>query len=159
MHMKSSNKLSVFVTLFIMLLLCSCDFVSSYDFRIHNQTEDSISIEMTIKCPPYSYFEKNGQRFNCYENYYRPEIDTLVILLSGDVFIAKSKLINQSLSGFEKDGVTPFWYYIKSITIGEKSLDPKVWNHESAWQKKHDGHGIFFGETWKYDLWIDESMK
>ena len=75
MHMKSSNKLSVFVTLFIMMLLGSCDFVSSYDFRIHNQTEDSISIEMTIKCPPYSYFEKNGQRFNCYENYYRPEID------------------------------------------------------------------------------------
>lgn len=73
--------------------------------------------------------------------------------------MAKSELMNQSLSGFEKDGVTPFWYYIKSITIGEKCLDPKVWDHESAWQKKHDGHGIFFGETWKYDLWIDESMK
>ena len=73
--------------------------------------------------------------------------------------MAKSELMNQSLSDFEKDGVTPFWYYIKSITVGERSLDPKVWDHESAWQKKHDGHGIFFGETWKYDLWIDESMK
>ena len=48
MHMKTRNILSIIVTLFSMMLLCSCDFVSSYDFRIHNQTEDSISIEMTI---------------------------------------------------------------------------------------------------------------
>ena len=66
---------------------------------------------------------------------------------------------NAKVFAFEEDGVTPFWYYIKSITIGEKSLDPEFWNHETAWQKKHDGHGIFFGETWKYDLWIDESLK
>ncbi len=72
-----TKKLMTLLLACCLAMLCSCDFVSSYDFKIHNQSEDSISIEMTIKCPPYSYFEKNGQRFNCYENYYRPEIDIL----------------------------------------------------------------------------------
>ena len=140
-------------------ILGSCDDDSCYEFKVHNQAQDTVSIEMTLT---YQYgYLKNGEVL-IDDNYTRRpkyDRDTLVLLAPGDEFFAIISLFNQNLSTFEEDGVTPFWYYIKSITIGEKSLDPEFWNHETAWQKKHDGHGIYFGETWKYDLWIDESMK
>ena len=157
--MNTTMKLFIPLLACCLMLLCSCDFESSYMFKVHNQTQDTVSIEMTLT---YRYgYEKNGEVL-IDDNYTRRpkyDRDTLVLLAPGDEFLATISLFNQNLSTFEEDGVTPFWYYIKSITIGEKSLDPEFWNHETAWQKKHDGHGIYFGETWKYDLWIDESMK
>lgn len=158
------NKTKKLMTLLLAMACCltllnSCDFSSFYEFKVHNQAQDTVSIEMTLT---YQYgYEKNGEVL-IDDNYTRRtkyDRDTLVLLAPGDEFLATISLFNQNLSTFEEDGVTPFWYYIKSITIGEKSLDPEFWNHETAWQKKHDGHGIHFGETWKYDLWIDESMK
>ena len=157
--MNTSKKLMALLLACCLAMLCSCDFGSSYKFKVHNETQDTVLIEMTLTLQ-YGY-EKNGEVLidKLYTRRLQDDRDTLVFLAPGEDFLAEIWLFNQYLSTFEEDGVTPFWYYIKSITIGEKSLEPELWNHETAWQKKHDGPGIAFGETWKYDLWIDESMK
>ena len=157
--MNTTKKLMALLLACCLAMLCSCDFESSYKFKVHNQTQDTVLIEMTLTLQ-YGY-EKNGEVLidKLYTRGLQDDRDTLVFLAPGEDFLAEIWLFNQYLSTFEEDGVTPFWYYIKSITIGEKSLEPELWNHETAWQKKHDGHGIAFGETWKYDLWIDKSMK
>ena len=157
--MNTSKKLMALLLACCLAMLCSCDFGSSYKFKVHNETQDTVLIEMTLTLQ-YGY-EKNGEVLidKLYTRDLQDDRDTLVFLAPGEDFLAEIWLFNQYLSTFEEDGVTPFWYYIKSITIGEKSLEPELWNHETAWQKKHDGHGIAFGETWKYDLWIDKSMK
>lgn len=157
--MNTTKKLFIPLLACCLALLSSCDYFSYYEFKVHNHAQDTVSIEMTLT---YQYgYEKNGEVLIDDDYTRRPKYDrdTLVLLAPGDEFLATISLFNQYLStSFEEDGVTPFWCYIKSITVGEKSLEPEAWNHESAWKKKHDGHGIYFGETLQFDLYLDDSI-
>lgn len=150
-----TKKLMTLLLACFMMLLYSCDPLSEYYFRVHNMTRDTVSLQMCERPSSGGYIYLgciNDSSVNVNGG------DTVIMtLLQGDVL--------EIITGIETTQVpplgeiTPLWQSILNIKIGDVELDPEVWNHESAWKRKHDGHGIFFGETVYFDLWLDESMK
>ena len=144
---------SVCCLILSIMLLGSCDPLSSYCFKIYNMTNDTVSIMMS---PCYGYLiEKNGNRTGGYGDDNR---DSIAILLPYENLNVTDDWIGESVSSLEEDGIIPLWVYIQYIKVGDRELPPEIWKQKDAWKCSKDGGGFGSGETMYYELWIREGQ-
>lgn len=150
--MRALHAIFCLVALSAALSLTSCDTMSSVDYKIYNMTEDSVTVTFykEILVSPYEgyYIDENDS----VTTFYGKEDSTYVAVLKpGQVLWTHNDWEGQ----YREERVVHLWEYIRSISIGEKELDPAAWNNEAAWHLKTEGGGRFSKEESRYyDLFL-----
>lgn len=150
--MKAIHITILLAALAAIMTLTSCDPLSSVDYKIHNATEDTVTVTMYEEIFASSY---QG---------YTIEGDTANIRYSTDDSIRVAVLGPQQTLSFHDDWkglyweerITPAWRFIKSIKIGDNEIDRQQWSDEAAWHLRTEGGGRFEGESRYYDLWLKD---
>lgn len=134
------------------VMLCSCDPLSSVEYKIRNMSTDTVEVT----------FYKEIMLSN-YHGYTIQVNDTLTVHHEDDsclvAVLAPSQLLwsqHEWHGLYREELIVPMYIYIKSITIGGTELPRESWNDVSKWKLKSTGGNFGQGESRYYDLWIQK---
>ena len=138
----------MFIVTIVLNSFTSCIHENSWDFRVKNQTEDTLLITTESIIPDFGVqvinldFLDSEPRPEVYNIHYVNVSDTTFVVPPFTYFVAwKAWDTRDVLSDNpEADGVTPGWKFIKRMELGGHSLSPEVWNSEQKWKI-----------TWEYE--------
>ncbi len=150
--MKSTCNIAPWLTVIgVLLMLVSCDPVSSVDYKIHNMTGDTVVVTMYKEILTSAYLGYEIEENDSLTTHYGVEDSTHVAVLEPRQTMA----VHNDWKGlYREERVIPIWKYIKSITMGHVEMGADKWNDESAWHLKTQGGGFGEGESRYYDLYI-----
>ena len=140
--------LLMFIVTIVSISCTSCIHENSWQFRVKNQTEDTLLIVTESIIPDFGVQVNN---FDYLDSEPRPEVyniryinvsDTIFVLPPFTDFGAwKAWSSHDVLSDNpEADGVTPSWKFIKRMELGGQLLSPEIWSSEQKWRI-----------TWEYE--------
>lgn len=126
----------------------SCIHDNSWQFRVKNQTEDTLLITTESIIP---YFGVQVNNYDYLDSEPRPEVyniryvnvsDTIFLLPPFTDFEAWKAWPSRDVisDNPEADGITPGWKFIKRMELGGRFISPKIWNSEQKWRI-----------TWEYE--------
>ena len=126
----------------------SCIHDNSWQFKVKNQTEDTLIITtesiipvFQVQVHNYDYLESEPIP-DVYNIRYVNASDTAFILPPNTNFGAWKVWSSRDVlsDSPESDGVTPGWKFIKQMELGGRLLSPEIWNSEQRWRI-----------TWEYE--------
>ena len=134
-----------------LVALASCDPMSSVDYKVHNLTEDTITVAMykeilTSDYQGYTIVEKDSviSRYGV--------DDTVSVAVLGP---HQALWVHNDWNGlYREEQIVPLWKYIKSIRVGDTERAATTWDSEKPWHLKTEGGTRFKGESRYYDLYI-----
>lgn len=135
----------------VVTTLVSCNPMSSVDYKIHNMTEDTITVTMYKEIFISDYhgyaIEENDSVISRYG-----ENDSINVAILKP---HQALWVHNDWDGlYREERVIPLWRYIRSIKIGDTERAPETWANEQAWHLKTDGGKRFEGESRYYNLYI-----
>lgn len=134
------------------LLLASCDTMSSSEYTIRNMTSDSVTVSFhpEIMSSPYSGFDVH--RNDSVTTHYDGSDSIYAAILAPNQYL----VIHREWHGlYREEHIVHAWKYLSSIKIGDVELDPSKWNNESVWHHRTKGGGKFAKEeSHYYDLFL-----
>ena len=132
----------------LLLMLASCDPISSVEYNVHNMTGDTVRVvfHKEILTSPYQgYAVVESDSVTTHSDSDR------VALLPPDRYLT----VQREWHGlYREEQVVPAWRYIAAIVQGNDTIDPARWNNEALWHFRTKGGGFGEGESRYYDLWI-----
>lgn len=150
--MRKITKTAIWLSLLALVAtLASCHPVSSVDYRVHNLTEDTVTVTMYKEILT-----------SAYQGYAIEENDSVIARYGENdsicVAVLKPKQVlwvhNDWEGLYREERIVPFWKYIKSIWVGDEERTPGSWENEQAWHLKTKGTIRFKGESRYYNLYV-----
>lgn len=136
----------------VILLLASCDTMSSSEYNIRNMTSDTVTVSFyqEIMTSPYSGYDVH--KSDSVTTHYDGSDSIYVAMLAPNQYLT----IHREWEGlYREEHIVHAWKYISSITVGDVELEPSKWNNEAAWHHRTKGGGKFAKEeSHYYDLFL-----
>ena len=141
-NIKTINK--VFLIIIIALIvLVSCDPMSSVEYRIINLSHKNTVIEF-----------KEGFYYNVHHedstNFYYSTDNRTAVLKHNEFISIYYEWINPTVESH-----TPLWMELQDIQMEDSIVPREYWNNPKSWQKSGD-KGIMGGEEIKYNLFLQD---
>ena len=141
------------IAVFAVLLLTSCDPVSSLDYKIYNKTSDTVTVDMYKEILLSSYGGYSIVESDSVTTHYGKEDSVNVAVLAPDQVL----WVHNEWDGvYREERIVYFWEFIKSIKQGDNELPADSWNNEPAWHLRTEGGKRFQGESRYYILTLRE---
>ncbi len=137
------------------LVLTSCDPMSSLDYKMYNKTGDTVTVVMY-----YDIHSSDYHGFDIVENdsvttHYGEADSTSVAILAPEQIL----WVHHEWDGlYREELISYFWDYIHSIKVGDKELPFDSWGKEQAWHLRTEGGKRFQGESRYYSLILRNNM-
>lgn len=133
-----------------LLSLAACDPLSSVDYKIHNMTDDTVTVTFYREIMRSSYQGYTIEENDSVSTRYQGDSSMVAILPPG-----QRLGVQYGWSGlYREELIVPLWRYIKTITVADNELDSLKWGYEQAWHLKTQGGGFGEGESRYYDLYL-----
>lgn len=150
--MKRINRSIWIAVVGAILLLTSCDPMSSSEYNIHNVTSDTVTVSFykEIMSSPYAGYDVHSN--DSVTTHYDGSDSTYAAILAPNQHLT----IHREWHGrYWEEQIVHAWRYISSITVGDVELEQSMWNNESLWHHRTKGGGNFEKEeSHYYDLWL-----
>lgn len=132
----------------IVLMLVSCDPVSSVDYKIYNKTSDTVTVVMHQEILSSAYGGYAIEQGDSVTHYSEADSISVAVLAPDHVLI-----VHDEWDGlYREEQMVPYWKYIRAIMVGDHELPASSWDNEQAWHLNTDGGKRFEGESRHYIL-------
>ena len=133
----------------IIIILTSCDPVSSLDYKIYNKTSDTVTVDMYKEILLSSYDGYSVVESDSVTVHYGKEDSVSVAVLAPDQVL----WVHNEWDGlYREERIVHFWEFIKSMKLVDNELPAESWNNEPAWHLRTEGGKRFQGESRYYIL-------
>ena len=128
----------------LVMLLAACDPFSEASYTAYNYSDSIVTIKLGNDV---QYLHQLADT-----NVWRSSNEESECLLRPK----ESMFVRYTWTDASVGSHTPLWEKIASIQIGDQTLSPEKWEGGKQWQtSKSGGHLFSFGETWTFQLFID----
>ena len=136
----------------IIMLLASCDTMSSLEYNIHNNASDTVTVTFYKEIMISAYAGFDVHESDGVTTHYDGSDSIYTAILAPN----QQLTIHREWHGlYREELLVHAWRYISSIKIGDAEVDPSVWDNEAAWHHRTKGGGNFSKEeSHYYDLWL-----
>ena len=136
----------------VIMLLTSCDTMTSLEYNIHNTTSDTVTVTFHKEIMSSAYAGYDVHESDSVTTHYDGSDSIYTAILAP----SQQLTIHREWDGlYREEQIVHAWRYISSIKIGEVEAEPSMWDNESAWHHRTKGGGKFSKEeSHYYDLWL-----